>query len=164
MTVATNDRALAGILPGRWRVAASNFPMWVDGTRFSPVFSYELLSSDPLVLADDVSYLTAEGVEKHILGVDTFVELDFIWRGRGWQRFVSSRWRIGGFNHDQTIACLHFSRSRVSPAGIDLVVREGVEPPELRRTVAHDAALYGLGPEEFASLAWLDQHAPRPPA
>jgi hypothetical protein len=56
MVVGLEVHALADILPGTWRVEATNFPMWLTGKRLDPTLTYALVSRDPLVLADDVSY------------------------------------------------------------------------------------------------------------
>jgi len=50
---------------------------------------------------------------------------------------------------------ISFSKSLATPAGVDVIVREGVEHPELRATIAHGSEEFGLTPEEFGSLTWL---------
>ena len=45
--------------------------------------------------------------------------------------------------------------SFATPAGIDIVIREGSVYPNLRRNVAGSTEELGLSPEEFASLGWL---------
>lgn len=150
-----DDHALAELLPGTWTVAATNFPMWLSGQRREPQFSYDLISADPLVLGDDVRYLTAEGQEKHILGQDRWAKDEFVWRGKGRLRFFASRWQVSGMSEDGTVATLHFSKSFATPAGVDVIVREGVHHPELRAMIAHSTERFGLSPEEFGSLTWL---------
>lgn len=148
------DDALADLLPGTWRIAATNFPMWLSGGRRDPRFTYGLVSRSPLVLSDDVGY-TEDGSEKHILGRDTWHSGGFVWRGRGWLRLVSSHWAVAGVSEDRSIAAIRFAKSLATPAGIDLIVREGTAYPELRATIARSTATYGLTPEDFASLSWL---------
>lgn len=149
------DRTLADILPGTWRVAATNFPMWLAGDKRDPRFSYELVSREPLVLADDVAYRTAEGEEKHILGLDSWRHDEFVWRGKGLLKLFASHWSIVGVSDDGTIAAIRFSKSIATPAGVDILVREGVEHPELRAMVARSTEQFGLTLEDFASLSWL---------
>jgi hypothetical protein len=151
-----NEIAVAELLPGQWSIAATNFPMWLRGERADPLFSYERVSTNPLFFTDDVSYTDVEsGKEKHILGTDTFRGDEFVWRGKGWLRFVSSRWSVSGASDDGSIVAIRFSKSRVTPAGNDIIVRAGIVHPELRALIARSTEQFGLTPEEFASLTWL---------
>jgi hypothetical protein len=150
-----DDQALADLLPGTWTVAATNFPMWLTGERREPIFTYELLATAPLTLADDVAYLTPEGEEKHILGRDRWAHEGFTWRGKGILRLFASHWAVAGVSDDRTVAAIHFTRSIGTPAGIDILVRAGVHHPELRAMIAGDTERFGLTPEDFASLSWL---------
>ncbi len=151
---------LQQVLPGRWTVKATNFPMWLSGERREPAFEYVKLRSDPLVLADEVTYLDAEGKMKSIRGVDR-------WNGRGFTRkvnglrglVVKSNWEIAGVR--QGLVVLRFEKSVASPAGVDVIVAEGLDATELRSFIAADPASFGLSLEEFASLTWLD-HLPVP--
>ena len=150
-----NESTLAELLPGSWGIAATNFPMWISGERTNPSFTYELVSASPLVLADDVSYLDAEGVEKHIIGTDTLKNDEFVWRGKGVLRIVKSHWHVAGANDDGTVAAIRFSKSAVTPAGIDIIVKTATHVPELRALIARSTELFGLSPEDFGSLTWL---------
>jgi len=151
-----DENTLAELLPGSWTVAATNFPMWLRGDRSQPRFSYEVVSREPLVLSDDVSWIdTASGQEKHLLGTDTLRHEEFVWRGKGMLRFASSHWTVAGATDDATVAAIRFSKSAVTPAGIDIIVREGVFQPELRALIARATELFGLSPEDFGSLTWL---------
>lgn len=151
---ALDERTLADLLPGTWTIVATNFPMWLTGQRLEPRFTYELVTQSPLVLSDDVSYVE-EGEEKHILGQDTLRGDEFVWRGRKLLRLVSSRWSVAGVSDDGDIAVVRFSKSLATPAGVDIIVREGTSHPEVRRTVAHATDDFGLTPEEFGSLTWF---------
>jgi hypothetical protein len=91
MPLAPDAAALAALLPGTWRIGATNFPMWLRGDRLRPYFRYDLKTADPLVLDDVVGYTTADGVEKTIVGVDRMRHDGFVWRGAGLLRFVTSR-------------------------------------------------------------------------
>ncbi|HEV7950723.1 MAG TPA: hypothetical protein VGP24_13240 [Glaciihabitans sp.] len=157
MLTAPDDHQLAQILPGDWKIVATNFPMWLTGERSDPTFSYRLISENPLVLGDDVSYTTAAGVRKHLLGVDRWKGRDFTWRGKGLTRLVASSWSVPGVNVAGTIAAIRFSKSLVSPAGIDIVVRADADFPEPRAAVATESQRFGLTAEDFASLTWLDR-------
>lgn len=152
---ATLDQgALAELLPGTWTIEATNFPMWLTRGKLEPRFTYGLVSEQPLVLSDDVSYLEADE-EKHILGQDTWNGEEFVWRGRKLLRLFASHWSVAGMSDDGTIAVVRFSKSLATPSGVDVIVREGTRHPELRATIAHATEEFGLTPEEFGSLTWL---------
>lgn len=162
---ATLDRpTFADALPGTWNIVATNFPMWLAGDRVEPRFTYGLVSSDPLVLSDDVSYVQLGGEkgreEKHILGHDTWRGEGFRWRGRKLLKLVSSQWAVTGMNDEATLAVIHFAKSLATPAGVDVIVREGTEHPNVRATIAHATEEFGLTPEEFGSLTWFTQGTP----
>ncbi|MCU1406471.1 MAG: hypothetical protein JWQ43_2774 [Glaciihabitans sp.] len=157
MLTAPDEHQLAELLPGRWNIVASNFPMWLRGERSDPAFTYGLVSSSPLVLSDDVSWVTASGETKHLLGVDRWRGNGFRWRGKGLLRAVSTHWGVPGLSAAGTIAVVRFSKSLVSPAGIDIIVREGADLLEPRAAVASESKRFGITAEDFASLTWLDQ-------
>jgi hypothetical protein len=146
---------LATVLPGTWRVAATNFPMWLDGTKLGPRFGYEVLGTDPLVLSDTVSYRDAAGEEHTILGRDTWRRDGFVWRGAGLLRVARSRWTVTGASDDDSLLAIRFERSLFTPAGVDIIAREDSPHEEPRRIVAADIEAFGLTPEAFASLSWL---------
>ena len=154
-----DDQAMADLLPGTWIVAATNFPMWLSGERLNPRFEYGLISREPLVLSDDVTYVAGQGkragAQKHIHGRDTYIDDGFMWRGTGMMKMFTSRWHIGGISDDGSIAAVHFTKTLGTPAGVDIIVRDGSAVPELRAVIAHSTEDYGLSPEQFASLTWL---------
>jgi hypothetical protein len=155
MHATLDDHALAELLPGTWSVAATNFPMWLTGERRDPTFRYETITTSPLTLADDVAYVTPEGEQKHILGVDRWHNDGFTWRGKGLLRLFASHWTVTGASEDGTVAAIHFTRSIATPAGIDILVRADVHHPELRAMIAGSTERFGLSLEDFASLSWL---------
>ena len=164
MGATLDHRTFADVLPGTWTIAATNFPMWLVGDKIDPKFTYELISSDPLVLSDDVSYVQVDGdepQEKHILGQDTWNGEEFVWRGRKLLRLFASHWSVSGMSDDGSIAVIRFSKSLATPAGVDVIVREGVHHPELRAMIAYATEEFGLSPEEFGSLTWLAVAAPK---
>ena len=150
-----DDRTSADLLPGTWLIAATNFPMWLTGERREPRFDYELIGTDPVVLGDVVTYRTADGTEKRIVGKDTWRGDEFVWRGKGLLSLFTSRWHVAGAADDGTVLVIRFEKSLATPAGLDIVVREGTSHPELRKAVARDTDAFGLTPEEFGSLTWI---------
>jgi hypothetical protein len=157
MLTAPDEHQLADLLPGKWKIVATNFPMWLNGERADPTFEYTVRSTSPLVLGDDVTYRTADGTEKHIRGVDKWHGSGFVWRGTGLTRLVTSSWSVPGVSKAGTIAAIRFAKSLVSPAGIDIIVRDGVDFPEPRAAVASESERFGLSAEDFASLTWLSE-------
>jgi hypothetical protein len=160
MPSAPNDSDLAAILPGSWVVRSTNFPMWLTRERISPRFTFTLLKESPLTLRDDVSYGTVDGGEKHVLGVDRWTGDGFVWRGKGPLGMLRTRWSIVGTNDASTVLAIRFHKTVLRHAGIDILVREGVEIDELRSLVARNTEQFGLSTEDFASLTWLDPVAP----
>ena len=152
--LAAND--LARILPGTWRVGATNFPMWLSGDRLRPAFNYDLRGSRPLEFGDRVSYLTPNGVEKSIVGVSRWRRGGLVWRGRGLLTLFTSRWSVIGATDDRNILVIRFDKSLVTPAGVDVVIREGTDSHEFRTIVANAAEQLGITHGEFASLTWLE--------
>jgi hypothetical protein len=146
---------LAARLPGTWSVAATNFPMWLDGRRHDPEFTYEKVDGGELTLADTVRYTTADGEPKTIVGTDRLRGDEFLWRGKGWLKLLTSRWQLVGADDAFDIIAIRFSRSRLTPAGIDVLVRKDAAVVSVRSTVAHGTEKFGISAEEFASLTWL---------
>ena len=142
------------LLPGTWRVAGTNFPMWLDGRRHHPRFEYRE-SDRPDVLDDVVTYDDADGRERTIVGRDRRRGDHLVWRGTGLLSIASSRWRVTGTSADGDVAALRFDRTLFTPAGVDVLVRDGARALDARRALATELDRYGLTPEEFASLSWL---------
>jgi hypothetical protein len=154
-----DDATLARLLPGRWTIKATNFPMWLSGERRDPRFEYGLLREQPLTLSDHVTYVEADGKQKSIRGIDHWNGRGFTWKMRGIAGlFIRSRWEVAGVR--QGLVVIRFDKSVVTPGGVDVVVGEGVDATELRTVIASDPASFGLSLEEFASLTWLDHLPP----
>jgi hypothetical protein len=149
------DSDLARLLPGSWTVAATNFPMWLSGTRVDPVLNYELMRESPLRLKDTVRYSTDTGEPKSIVGVDSARGGSFTWRGRGLLKLFASHWSVTGVNESRTVLAIQYDRTIATPAGIDIVVRADAAEPEVRSIVAANTRRFGLSPEAFASLYWF---------
>ena len=149
------ESELVRLLPGSWTVAATNFPMWLTGKRLEPVLNYEIVTEKPLVFKDVVRYTTDTGEAKSIVGVDKYRGRGFTWRGKGLLGLVASHWLASGANSEGTVLAIQYEKTLFTPAGIDIIVREGVDVPEVRTIVATDAAAYGLTLEKFASLTWM---------
>ena len=150
---------IASALPGSWRISATNFPMWLNGSRRDPEFEYGVRREHPLAFDDRVRFRDDRGRPRTIAGVDHWTGDAFVWRGVGVLGLLRSRWSVAYLADD--VMVLHFAKSRITPAGTDIVVRVGTDHPELRRSVSADPARFGLTVEQFASLTWLE-HVPAP--
>ncbi|MFD1901973.1 hypothetical protein GQR36_21740 [Enterococcus termitis] len=62
--------------------------------RLAPMIAYEYLSDTPLTFLDIVSYKNRQGKTKTIVGIDTWREEAFVWRGKGLLRILKSNWSI----------------------------------------------------------------------
>lgn len=153
--IAMDAAELAVGLPGRWRIVATNFPLWLRGSRHDPVIEYGLRGEDPLTLDDTVEYVDDLRGESSIRGVDVLRRDGFVWRGNGGLRLLRSRWSV--LHLDDDLLAIRFARSLVTPAGVDVLVREHADRPEVRAEVAEHPELLGLAVGEFASLTWLDR-------
>ena len=156
MSTPLSSAVLAERLPGRWRIVATNFPMWLKGDKVDPVIEYGLQSDAPLTLSDKVEYVDELRGDRNIEGVDRSTGDDgFVWRGAGILKLLRSRWSVIGIDDD--VMAIRFARSLVTPAGVDVLVRDAADLPEVRRHVAEHPELLGLTMEEFAGLSWLER-------
>jgi hypothetical protein len=151
-----DEGRLRVLLPGAWRVAASNFPIWLSGERLHPRVTYEVLAESPLVLGDEVSYRDLEGAEQRLAGQNSWRDGHFVRRAEGRLRLARSRWAVSGCSEDGAIVVVQFEPSRAIPDGVDIMVRSEATVPELRRVIARSTEEFGLSPEQFGSLTWLE--------
>lgn len=154
MPAPLSSHELADLLPGTWTIAATNFPFWLNGERTEARLNYSVRTAEPLVIDDVVEYLNAAGVEKRIVGVDRLRGGVFTWRGKGLLTPLTSRWAVTGWNHDRSIVTIQYDKSRVTPAGLDILIRADSPPRDIRSAVASDSSSFGLTAEQFASLSW----------
>ncbi|MYW63604.1 hypothetical protein GTY65_05865 [Streptomyces sp. SID8379] len=117
-------------LAGTWHIVCSSFPMWQGDRRTDATFTYRPLPGGgpgAQRMSDDVGYRTRSGRRRHIRGVDTRLTEQpgtvYRWRGRGVLAALSSRWEVRETGPDDAWAVIVFSRSLVTPAGADVVVR-----------------------------------------
>lgn len=143
----------AEALSGNWFIKGTTFPLWLSGKRRQPMISYKLLSVDPLVFLDTVCYKNQQGKSKTIIGKDTWKQNTFVWRGAGILKVLSSRWSILALT--ETILVIKFERSFLTPAGIDVLVKESAQINEIKQVIADSPQRYGLDLDEVERLAWL---------
>ena len=150
-----DDRALAELLPGRWEILATNFPVWLLTAHINPSVEYELLNDDPLTLGSVIRFETEDGEEKAISGRSRWTGEDFIRRGTGLRRAMKSRWSVAGVSEAGHVVTIRTEKSMALPEGVTLIVREGIDTELLRAHVANNSARFGLTAEDFASLGWM---------
>ena len=91
----------------------------------------------------------------HAIGTDRWEDGEFSLRGKGVRRLLPSRWAVDAVSDDETLVVVRFEESWQTPAGINILERDGAHTPRLRAVVAHATEDFGLSPEDFASLAWF---------
>ncbi|WP_133901354.1 hypothetical protein [Actinophytocola oryzae] len=153
MTTKSSVEELRRVLPGRWRVHATTFPMWLSGKRLDPTITYTPLPGGDLVLRDEVDYRTRAGAARRVVGTDRYRQDDhrFVWRGRGPLWILRSRWQVERVSADGEVLVITFDRSLVTPAGMDVLGRGTDARPELRTNL--DGS--GLDADQFSRLTWL---------
>jgi hypothetical protein len=150
-----NDRALRDLLPGRWEILATNFPVWLLTAHINPSVEYDLLREDPLVLGSVIRFETEDGEEKAIHGRSRWTGEDFVRSGTGLRRLVKSRWSVGGVSEAGDVVTIRTEKSLSFPEGVTLIVRDDVDTEQLRAHVANNSTRFGLTAEDFASLGWM---------
>lgn len=146
---------LAELLPGTWRIAATNLPLWLDGDHLTPRIEVTTTSADPLRLEERASFATAAGDPDELLGRSRWSGTHFVRRGRGRRAFARSRWTVETHDGERELLVVRRDPSLSTPGGIELVVREGAPAEGIRPYVAARTDELGLTPEEFGSLTWL---------
>lgn len=149
-------------LEGGWHVLASNFPMWLDGTKTDPTFIYRLLpDSDPAELEDTVAY-TESGRRDTIEGTDTqdrSSPAHFTWRGNGLLAAFASDWLVVATGPEDRWIVLYFSKTIATPEGVDVISRSPALSPEDRAAVTRLLAGDPFLAEKSRGLVWLPQRA-----
>jgi lipocalin len=135
----------ARALAGTWHVAATNFPMWTEGAKTQPTFSYGVLGEGEL--SDLVRYVErgapglVEGTDRQSATTPTH----FTWRGVGWLALFSSGWDVVAIDPDGAWAIIAFSSTLATPEGVDIVTRHAAPSPEFLEAplavIAGDAVL-----------------------
>ncbi|MFF1922346.1 hypothetical protein ACFVW8_17465 [Streptomyces sp. NPDC058221] len=116
-------------LAGTWHIVCSSFPMWRSGRRTGATFTYTPLpgrSSRAPRMRDEVAY-RVRGRTRGISGTDTRLTSRpgtvYRWRGKGLLAALTSVWEVTETGEDDAWAVIVFTRSLLTPAGVDVVVR-----------------------------------------
>lgn len=155
MPTTLDQNTVATILPGSWRVGATNIVSWLDGERSNVMFRFDVQNENPLSIAEHQSFTTADGKDRVISIYSEWVDGVFRSKGRGLLKTGATRWRMGGVSADHAVMILRVATVRGGQDGLLVLVRDGDDHEELRSRIASSAADLGIGPEDFASLSWL---------
>ncbi|WP_271491399.1 hypothetical protein [Enterococcus sp. 5H] len=140
------------LLEGSWIIKGTDFPMWASKKRKNPMITYKKISNNPTKFLDTVKYET-KSKSKQIDGIDTYSTTKFIWRGKGILKVLKSEWSILVLT--ERILVIRFERSLVTPAGIDILVRDNVEVDDPKQFILESLKDGILKKEEIECLIWL---------
>ncbi|MCU1546155.1 MAG: hypothetical protein JWP30_1255 [Homoserinimonas sp.] len=152
---APSSRHIADVLPGSWDIGATNLPLWLNGQRLEPVITYDVAATSPLVLTNEVSFSAPDGKIRRLHGHARWRRGHFLWRGARFLKPITSRWSVAGISEDANVVVLRYGKTWSVPEGVDVLVRQGADLPELRAIVANGSAALGLTAEDFATLTWM---------
>ncbi|MDT2659762.1 hypothetical protein P7E02_07775 [Enterococcus hulanensis] len=138
-------------LEGTWEIKGTTFPMWLSNKRKNPRITYKKTEKNAVELLDLVEY-EAQGKTKQIKGIDRLIGEQFIWRGIGVLKVLSSRWQVVTIKGD--VLVIRFEKSLVTPAGVDVLIRKGTNVPNLRERVLAHYESFGLTLKESNELQW----------
>lgn len=111
------------------------------------------MKSSPLTFKDTVRYNQKNRI-KTIIGVDTLEENEFIWRGAGFLKLLKSKWTI--IYIDEQVLIIKFAKSLVTPAGVDILMRENANVTVDRTYIQKKYNAY-LSKELFSKLTWFEK-------
>jgi lipocalin len=120
-------------LAGTWYVLESTFPMWLEGKKTDPSFTYDLIAGDEQQRMNDLVRYLNEGEPDSIAGVDTPDPEDsshFTWRGKGLLFLFKSDWYVVMRAPDRSWAVIYFSSTIATPEGMDIIARAKTLPEE----------------------------------
>ena len=160
MPPAPNAQTIASSVAGSWHPGATSMPEWLNGSRKGAQFTFEIVTTDPLVVRERQQF-TAEGKERDFIVTSHWAKGEFISRSTGVRRLARGRWRVLGISADSNIVVVRTEKSAQVADGLLVLVRSGTDASELRTTIANSSEALGLAPEDFASLGWLPVPDPR---
>lgn len=114
-------------LEGCWFINQSNFPMWLKGDKKNPTFNYQIQEKSGKKGLKDVVCYQQNGKSKSIQGFDVVLDdhnTEFLWRGKGWLFFVTSKWSILHLSKNKEWAIIGFEKTLFTPKGYDVISRQ----------------------------------------
>ncbi len=124
---------LAEVIPGTWRVAASNEVHWISGNRVDPVVTVALVSREPLTVSVATRFVTGEGKKRAVLSTARWASDGFIERRKGLARFAPSRWIVRGMSPDGSVLVIVHQLRQSAGDGIEVLIRSGTDADGLPR-------------------------------
>jgi hypothetical protein len=146
---------LIELLPGAWRIVATNIPAWLDGERRNPRLTYEVVSTDPVRLTTEFLFDLPDGTEARVLARERASGDTMVRRLRGVTELTRQRWHVDVADPDRGLLIVRTHAGFRTREGIELLLRSDADVDGIRRHVAGHTEPLGLSPEEFASLTWL---------
>lgn len=132
-------------LAGAWHVVATTLPFW--RTRRDPMIKYQPLADGRWL--DTVEFRDARGAAKRVLGYDTLdrdVPGAFVWRGKGWLAWCSSRWCFVDADAGAwAVTWFSAATLRVTSEGFDVYARDASLDPRAVLERVERAAGRSLG-------------------
>ncbi|MBC7518857.1 MAG: hypothetical protein H7248_08275 [Microbacteriaceae bacterium] len=148
------------LLPGQWRVMATNRQYWLQRRRLAPTVDFTLIRKTPSALLGIFGWRVGKRLRHSRVRFRMDADGTLVSAGR-----IGGRLRrtMAGASDDGAIVVLlvesaaTLRRRRESPSeGIEVLLRVGELSEDLRASVARSATDFGLNAEEFASMAWAD--------
>ena len=90
---------------------------------------------------------------KSITGYDKLRNESFIWRGKGWLKPFTSKWKVLYLDSDLLI--IKFSATLITPSGIDILVRNTKDFSYYKERINGHPKLFNLNTVETQNLHWL---------
>ncbi len=156
MPTTLDQGTTADVLRVAWCLGATNVVDWLDGARRDVAIQFDVESSNPLTVTEVQTFTSADGKDRAVTIESEWVDGVFRSKGRGLLKTGATRWRVGGVSSDHAILVLRVATVRGGQDGLLILVRADAATDELRSIIATGSADFGLGPEDFASLTWLE--------
>lgn len=135
-------------LIGTWFIIASDAPIWLKGDKHAPTLNYTLKEhAGSYKLLDETKY-HKNNRQHTIAGYDHLAPnnaLGFIWRGKGFLFFVTSKWQVRLQDKEGQWAVIAYSKTLFTPEGVDIMCRkpvlDGATLKEINRMMREDTVL-----------------------
>ena len=121
MPPAPNAQNIASALAGSWHLGATNLPEWLGSSRSTPRFTFEIVTTEPLVIRERQQF-SAEGKERELIVTSNWANGEFISKSTGVRRLARGRWRVLGISADSSIVVVRTEKSTQVVDGLSVFV------------------------------------------